>query len=192
MLDIETLGTKPGSVILSIGAVEFDYRSAALGATYEAYINIDKSMEMGFLVDESTMGFWRSRKPEAQQTLFRANDSLQDPLATMTEFREWVRSFGNTNLIRVWGFGSDFDNAMVAAYFAKCNVNLPWRYYNNRCFRTLADIGKQFGIAEPGREGIHHNALDDAKHQARYASRIMADLAVRVPELVAEIKRNEY
>ena len=68
MLDLETFGTRPGSVLRSIGAVTFGLR-AGLGE--EFYRNIDKQsqLELGLTVDAQTEAWWARQSEEAQRHL---------------------------------------------------------------------------------------------------------------------------
>lgn len=66
MVDIETLGTTPGCVTLSVGAVAFDPFSFKTGA--EFYSNIDpvNATNRGFFTDQNTvdLGLNSHRKPK--------------------------------------------------------------------------------------------------------------------------------
>ncbi|EIP70379.1 hypothetical protein ECEC1734_1001, partial [Escherichia coli EC1734] len=56
---------------------------------------------------------------------------------------------------------------------------VPWRYYNDRDVRTIVELGKAIDFdartAIPF-EGERHNALDDARYQAKYVSVIWQKL----------------
>src|SRR5574343_1015953 len=87
MVDLETLGTRPGSAILSIAAVEFDLSDYSLAR--EFYIEIDRhdSERAGFLIQEDTLAWWAKQSPEAQRVLNPdAPSSVVDALAGFTEF----------------------------------------------------------------------------------------------------------
>jgi exodeoxyribonuclease VIII len=64
---------------------------------------------------------------------------------------------------RVWGNGANFDNALVAAAYRANKMDLPWDYWNDRCYRTIAAM---FMKTRVDRVGTGHHALDDAKTQA--------------------------
>jgi len=80
----------------------------------------------------------------------------------------------------VWGNGADFDNMMLASLYDACRLAVPWKYYSNRCYRTLKSFSRPSDMVT--REGIHHNALDDAVHQAYVAVRIMRRMGLGVDE----------
>ena len=59
MIDLETLGTKPNSAILSIGAVYFD--KDGLGEEFYANVDLQDSIDSGFDIDASTVYWWLSQ-----------------------------------------------------------------------------------------------------------------------------------
>jgi|SRR6267378_2123427 len=166
MVDLETLGTKPGSVILSIGAVAFD--ETGLGEQFYRVISISSSLQAGLKEDADTKLWWSKQAPEARTVLDQATDlRIAVPLVVaLTEFAQWLGSVAPLKDIKVWGNGSDFDNMMLAAAYDAVQMSLPWRFYNNRCYRTLKNLLPAITFE---RSGVHHNALDDAMTQAAYA-----------------------
>jgi inhibitor of KinA sporulation pathway (predicted exonuclease) len=45
-------------------------------------------------------------------------------------------------------------------------MQAPWKFYNDRCYRTLKAMYPH--IKMPKRTGTHHNALDDAISQVNH------------------------
>ena len=66
MLDIETLGTGPNSVILSIGAVEFD-ETGVISKFYEA-IDPESCTDWGLQIDARTVLWWMDQNDAARKT----------------------------------------------------------------------------------------------------------------------------
>lgn len=179
MVDLETMGQGPGCPVLSIGAVYFDPKTAELGAEMYSVVNYESCLAAGLIPDQSTVDWWSKQSPEARKVLDAANAPqkkrgkqpnllLQDALA---EFSGFCDAAGKRS-VRVWGNGSDFDNAILAHCYKLVGCGLPWEFWNNRCFRTL----KSLSGLKMERSGTHHNALDDAKTQALHAGRIFAEL----------------
>ena len=71
MLDLETLGTTPGCVVLSIGAVEFDLDG--IKSEFRAHIDVDSSTALGLKVDARTVMWWLDQSKEAQNALLQAD-----------------------------------------------------------------------------------------------------------------------
>jgi hypothetical protein len=163
-IDLETLGTVPGSVVLSIGAVIFDPAkppSECLGE--ELYCVIDKadSVAKGLTIDADTLKWWEKQSPAARQVLADAEDEAKaDSLADALLFLSRFISPKST----IWTNGANFDQPLLAVAYAKAEMKLPWDYWNGKCHRTLVNLHsnpKQFLVNK-----MAHNALEDAKAQA--------------------------
>ena len=175
MVDLETVGNKPGCGILSIGAVAFDSTSDQLGNEFYLVVNGQSCLDAGLHVDPDTLAWWNKQSPEARVVLTQSNDEAQstDLRQALIEFGIFVQQFGGKKNVKVWGNGSDFDNAILAVAYNAVELDLPWMFWNNRCYRTLKGI-------VPGpklqRQGTYHNALDDAKTQAEHAIPLLHNL----------------
>lgn len=171
MVDLETLGTTPGSVILSIGAVEFS--RAGLGSEFYTVLNTEDCMDHYLAQEEGTKKWWGEQSHEARQVLRDAADvKTSVPLKLgLTKFSEFLGK--QKRQIAVWGNGADFDNALLAVAYKMADIPMPWEFWNNRCYRTLKNL-------VPGpkltRTGVYHNALDDAKSQAQHMVELMRGL----------------
>lgn len=173
-LDLETYGTSPGSIIRSIGAITFDLDDETRGGeTYYANILHSSCEAAGLTYDQSTVDWWANQSAQAKAHLETPEPR---PLATVVEeFHRWFRREVGKY---VWCQGASFDVVLweVAARAVKQGV--PWRYYHVRDTRTAYDLA---GL-DPRtvvREGTHHSALDDARHQVRCLRAAYARLAVR-------------
>lgn len=163
MLDLETLGTRPGCVIRSIGACTFNPNGEGTGA--EFYVNVSEIScgQAGLTVDPKTAEWWSKQSKEAQDALLVDQKSLSDALWSFTT---WFHTHGGE---RVWSHGANFDQPILeAAYVAEGSfpIGAPWSYWSSRCTRTLFDVAQVDTKAGGRRGGVHHNALDDAKFQA--------------------------
>lgn len=156
MLDLETLGTRPGDIVLSIGAVKFDV-DTGLGEEIHLTISPDSSKALGLKALKSTVEWWKKQAPEAQQAAFRAEFTVE---VALTKFTMWMPPLDEAV---VWGNGANFDNAMLAAVYRAAGMDTPWQFWNDRCYRTVAAM---FMKSRVERVGTYHNALDDAKTQA--------------------------
>ena len=69
----------------------------------------------------------------------------------------------------------DFDNIILGSLYDAFGLRKPWSYSR---YRTVKNLG--IGPRTPKvREGVHHNALDDAITQARHLQEIFACLKPR-------------
>lgn len=158
--DIETLGTKGNAKILSIGAVAV-IDDSIVG---QFYVNIDpesyKDFKDGaFAEDQSTIDWWN--KPEmasAREALQHEQHHIEDAIE---KFSKWIAEAKGSH---VWGYGAEFDNTILKNAFDVVGVIWPFKFYNHRCLRTLANT---LNVRVNRNEGTHHNALHDAVNQGK-------------------------
>jgi len=177
MLDLETLGTRPGCSILSIGAVHFDPYSGKLGPEFYEVVNRKSCSAKGLEEDPETIAWWDRQSPQARELLKEVEDCPQGLGGALVKLTGWLQQFGKRELY-VWGCGADFDQPILAACYRVTSMPLPWMWWNNRCFRTLRALGNLKG--EPPRLGVYHNALDDAKTQAMQAINVVQKLGLKI------------
>lgn len=168
MHDLETLGTRPTSAILSLGACKFDPDTMAITDTFHEVISRESCMEYGLTWDQSTIDWWESQTAEAKAASY-SNPNGRDLKLVLLEYKDFVSS-GTT----VWGNDSDFDNVIMANAYHCTNVDLPWKFWNNRCYRTMKNMFPTIKMGK--RSGTHHNALDDAINQATHLMKILAHM----------------
>lgn len=159
MLDLETLGTRPGDVILSIGAVWF---APKIGIKSSFHVSIDpaSSKAAGLRAQKSTLEWWEKQSDEAKAAAFAGELSLE---SAIKQFAMWLPKGTAENTTCIWGNGANFDNAMLAAAYRALKLEVPWPYWNDRCYRTISAM---FMKTKVERVGTGHNALDDATTQA--------------------------
>ena len=162
MIDLETMSTSSNAAIVSIGAVKFD--NNGLGDTFYCNVDLASSVQQGGEIDANTVMWWLSQSSAARGMLI--NDVKAHINSALLEFNKWLEP--NT---KVWGNGVDFDNVILANAYKRSSVEMPWKYYNNRCYRTIKNI------FDPKSElfkriGEAHNALDDAKSQVEHLLKI--------------------
>lgn len=171
MIDLETLGTRPGCVIRSIGALFFDPRSQALGP--EFYVNVDRASceQVGLKVDANTEAWWQRQSAAARAALEVDPKPLTDALWSFTS---WWQSHGGE---RVWSHGANFDQPILEACYAAAGMISPWSFWNSRCTRTMFDIAQVDG-RKMSKGETKHNAVDDARMQARAVQMCMARITI--------------
>lgn len=153
-LDLETLGTRPGDTILSIGSCLFDVEQGIYSEMHLT-INQESSKAAGLRAQKSTIEWWGNQSAEAKQAAFKGEFSLETALKM---FSMWLPE--NT---LVYGNGANFDNALLGAAYRAIKQEQPWKHWNDRCYRTITAMFMKY---KTERVGTYHNALDDAKTQA--------------------------
>ena len=187
MIDLETLGIRPGCVILSIGAVRFNTKRGIFGPSFYRVVNRQTCLEAGLVSDPDTQAWWENQSPEAQLVLREADNpsrssSLGEILLDLKTFLETISLNDDTidggryslGSAEVWSNGADFDLPILSYAYKVCGLGRsPWRPYSGRCYRTLKNL---FPGLMAVKEGIKHNALDDAAAQARHATKLLSHL----------------
>ncbi|MCM4971693.1 3'-5' exoribonuclease, partial [Escherichia coli] len=172
-VDLETMGTNPDAPINSIGGKFFDPTTGEMGPEFSKAIDLETS---GGIIDRKTIKWWAKRSREAQSAIFTDEIPLDDALL---QLREFINENSGESFVQIWGNGANFDNVILRRSYERQGIPCPWRYYNDRDVRTIVELGNSIGfdvrMAIPF-EGVPHNALDDARHQAKQVSAIWQKL----------------
>lgn len=168
MLDLETLGTRPGDAVISVGGVLFDRETKSIGPGFRANLDIEQVLASGFGVTGSTIKFWFEQSDEARQQALENPQNVASVLMGMAEFLTQGEGGVNQSM-RVWGNGAAFDNVLLREMYQRLGMQEPWAFWNDRCFRTLKNEHPRRKELEPDFEGEKHNAYADALHQAKWA-----------------------
>jgi hypothetical protein len=163
-VDIETWGTASGSAVSVIGAVKFNAKGL-VGIPFYIRIDLQSCIDAGLSIDPDTVKWWMSQSDDARKEMRAAGVSLRSAL----EAFGWWLCDGNGKDIGVWGNGWDFDGGRLGDAYAAARLRLPWDYWQGRDLRTLEAEHPEVKD-EP--EGVAHNALDDARVQARKVIRL--------------------
>ncbi|EEW1635902.1 exonuclease [Escherichia coli] len=173
MIDLETMGKNPDAPIISIGAIFFDPQTGDVGPEFSKTIDLETA---GGVIDRDTIKWWLKQSREAQSAIMTDEIPLDDALL---QLREFIDENSGEFFVQVWGNGANFDNTILRRSYERQGIPCPWRYYNDRDVRTIVELGKAIDFdartAIPF-EGERHNALDDARYQAKYVSAIWQKL----------------
>lgn len=169
MVDIETLGTKPGAIILAIGAVEFDIETGKTGREFYANIDLQTSINYGFELDTNTLKWWMNQSNEARSHLFVDEISLGDALLSFGNM------FNGTDYF-VWGNSNRFDLGLLEEAHNKAGFLIPWDYRKERDVRTLVSLRPNIKENYIHKDGVDHSALSDCYKQIGYCSEIWKDI----------------
>ena len=180
-VDIETKDVRSSAEILSIGAVIYEIPAAYTPTAYDFgkykeldsfYVNIDPTTypKTGkFTSGKETMDWWFTQ-PEAFTQLAKDRVSIEEAMNRFYYFY-YNNDSGDTPAIVV-GKPSHFDISILENAFqhskgqAEMPGMVPWKHYEVFCLRTFLQqtLFDQYDIEF---EGTQHNALDDARWQAR-------------------------
>lgn len=184
MIDLETLGTQPGCVVLSIGAVRFNPITGTIDETFYREINQRSCGDIGLTINTDTVKWWSMQDGAAHELLERTKLGGSDISTTLWDLADFITDNPNTQLCDslererntfLWANSPSFDCDIIGYVFDDAGIPRPWAFYNEQDCRTLVELGRTLGI-DPKKTmpftGVPHNALDDAIHQAKYVSEI--------------------
>lgn len=177
MVDLETLDTKPGAIILSLGACVFD--DSGIGKTFYSVINLESCKSIGLTESQETLDWWAGQaltNTSAAKILCEATSPDTKSIGlVLQEFNAFISD--NTQNPKIWGNGADFDNVILLEAYRRVEVKPSWGPYSNRCYRTLKSMlpGLKFS-----RTGTHHNALDDAITQAQHMTNTLHAYGIQI------------
>lgn len=170
MVDLETMGNGNNAAIVSIGAFKFDLHTPQMPEEIEDgqkfYMNVDlaSSVKAGLKMDASTVMWWLKQERVAQAKLSQSPMELR---AALNQFS----AFMNGDFL-LWGNGATFDNVILRSAYDALDMKAPWHYTKDSCYRTYKNLhGKAVTYT---RQGVAHNALDDAITQGLHLQRIIA------------------
>ena len=159
MLDLETLGTEQDCPVLSIGAVKFDPRSGQLGEQFYEVLDIQEQFDAGRKMSASTFIWWMKQGDDARRAIHTPAGRAHAADIVLDKF---ARYFSGSTYI--WSNGAGFDVPIIEDMMRQYKVTIPWKFWDIRDTRTAGHLA---GV-RLAKQGVAHNALDDAISQANW------------------------
>lgn len=158
MLDIETMGTTPGCVIISVAMVAFNPETGELGNAMKCNIDLNDSLSKGFRIEGGTLRWWLEQRGDVLRN--QLDSSLQVSTAL-----DYIEKFLKLNGIEyLWGNSAAFDCGLLKNYFERAKRIVPWSHWLEMCYRTVRSLaGSQH--CPPKDESQVHDPLYDCKYQ---------------------------
>jgi len=160
MIDLETLGVEPNSVILTLGAIKFNPYSDD-EPHGELYLKLDTEEQesLGREIDDNTLAWWSQQSESVRNEALSEGDRI-----SVKDFLKEINRFC-VGLDYLWCQGPLFDYAMLQNLYRQAGEPCPWNFWQIRDSRTLfammpTDPRKQI------QEELH-NALADSYYQAK-------------------------
>lgn len=170
-IDLETLGNRGRSAIVSIGMVAFNRSTMEIHDCFECHIDVNDSLRY-LRADGSTLMWWLKQSQAARTSLVNNQSTSVKLLSAMTDAHAFMSKFAvNGNKVCPWGNGSVFDVTLMSDAFEAVmpEKELPWHFRNVRDVRTILEAAsslKDFDYKSVPFVGVAHDALSDAVHQA--------------------------
>lgn len=170
MLDIETLGTVSGSVIVSLGATKFSWIDGSAKDSFYINISVEDCVKHGLKIDRNTVDWWGKQSKEAREAW------MKDPVSMVTAFDAFNTWFGNKKH-EVWCNGMNFDFPLLEAAYRAVDMQTPWEYFRLNDMRTVVNLFNardEYRIwRQNNAEAVYHNALDDCNEQAKFLAKLI-------------------
>ena len=118
-----------------------------------------------FNIDMDTVMWWLNQSEEARGAIADRSENLPIEMA-LNELNHFIPDTKNSI---VWGNGSSFDITLLDHAYHQCGLKQPWQFWNVRDMRTIVDVASFTGFDKKRIEfeGVAHDALSDAVHQAK-------------------------
>lgn len=173
MIDLETLGVSTDTVILSIGAVKFDpKRQREILDRFHVPVDPISCQAFGMKIEAETVMWWMDRGRSAARE--KLNNAQRVDLASALEgFVFWWAS--DPTPAAIWSNGATFDIPIMRHSFKAIHMECPWKYYDERCFRTLKNL-----VPNWPKTPAAHDALEDAIAQAHVVQEIALQLGLNI------------
>lgn len=184
VVDLETMGKKPGCIVTEIGAVAIDINALyepGLAFTFNEVVDYSSSKRAGFKADKKTMEWWgeklglapmgRREYDYAYTHKWRNTRSIKKSIAEFNSLYESVvEAAGDKDRVFLVGNDIDFDKSILEHYYFATNTETPWHYrawLSLPTFVWLIEYMTGTNVKTKVRETweTSHEALDDAKQE---------------------------
>lgn len=159
MLDFETLGNGKDKVVIQVGACYFDRYTGEIGACFEANIDAGSHVKAGGVIDAQTVYWWLSQSREAIDSILK--EPREDVTVVFNRLNEFLK-----DAKQIWSHAT-FDFVTLTETLSQLGIKPLFHYRVCRDLRTVVDLAN-LTIDKTARTGVHHNGLDDCKHQVKY------------------------
>jgi hypothetical protein len=179
IIDLETLGTRPGCVILEIGACAINPKTGEIVSNFSRRLDEFKWREDEPVDGDmhATINWWHNPETvDVYHALIRRRfdgvfGKARNPAIQLREFADWYKCHIDAHgekEVRIWANGPSFDIAILQAAYDRYGIKRPWICWQERCVRTaLEQAGYEKGSTSWVERGPRHRALNDARHEAR-------------------------
>lgn len=173
MIDLETLGVAADAAVVQIAAVAFD--GALVLLHYKT--NVTLASDLG-TIDAKTLQWWLEQDDRRFRSVVgHEGRHLKAAIDGLSEFLHRV------GVDVTWACSPTFDHTILRYHAKRLGASLPecMSFRNERCFRTVRDIGRRLGV-EPTKGAPTHDALQDCLDQHDLLVRVYEELGITSTE----------
>lgn len=166
MLDLETMGKKSNSALVSIGAVEFNIETGETLREFYEVVDLQSCLDAGLKVEASTIYWWLMQSEAARKRICEEGEHIHNVLIG---FNLWMLNCVKD--VKIWGNGARFDIGILEDAYVACGFKTPWNFRSEMDVRTLVNFAPNVKTNTPF-TGVEHDPIDDCKHQIKYCVEI--------------------
>lgn len=168
MIDIETLGTKPGCAVTAVGILRFDPFSAEpiKGAEFGV-------RDGGGHQDPATLEWWAHPDRAEAKDYLRSLSHVQaeDVMGALVNY---VHMQPPSESVEWWAKSPSFDMAILEDLADRTGTFVPWKFREPRDVRTaFSMVGPDFVWADLVPNAPLHSPLADCQLQADQVSQVL-------------------
>jgi hypothetical protein len=177
MIDIETLGTTPDALILTVAAQSFDpVGDGYYNQSYYARVDFDSQIDRK--IEDGTLKWWATQNSMAREEAFSEDD--RKPLEQVLD--ELGKLIWQSSAI--WANGPTFDMTILEHAYKSYKKPLPWQYYRVRDARTVYMLKPDSAVLSNARvtninRPASHHALDDCCRQIDLLQQTLRQLNIK-------------
>jgi hypothetical protein len=165
MVDIETLGTRPGAIVISAAFVRcIDEAHFVLNLSV-LNLSVPDQQDLGMEIDPKTHQWWGEQEAKTPGIWARVTENPQPIAAALPYIAQWIQWAAGGSDWLIWCHGAIFDCPLLDELYRRAGLVSPWQYWQVRDTRTLYDLAgvnpKDYAVPPP------HIALNDALGQSR-------------------------
>jgi len=134
MIDLETLGVEPDSVIMTLGAIKFD-PFADTEPHSGLYLRGDveeQTEKFNRSIDDNTLAWWSKQDQAIQDEAFGEHTDRVGVQEMLKQLNKWA-----VGLDYIWCQGPTFDFVILQSLYKEAQKPVPWNYWQIRDSRTL-------------------------------------------------------
>ncbi len=166
MIDLETVGVESLAAIASIGAVVFNESGVIESDSFYKTVELQSVVNIGMEIEPGAMLWWMKQNESVRKATFEHNpENIEQVLNAFSTWVSEIQSkYNNGQPMNIWARGASFDFTILKNAYKLMGKTEPWKFWKERCFRTLADQYPELDVKPP--ETSAHCALTDAHYQA--------------------------
>lgn len=177
VVDLETLGTRPGCMVPAAALVEVNIATGEFLRSELVELDLNDQRRYGLEIDPDTMTWWMGQSNDARKLFKRLGEGqgmpLHQGLLALSNF-----ILGDTAQdpdapvphpdVFLWGNSDRFDNGILGALYYRAGMKEPWPFWQDRDLRTLREAATRAGYSRPRTDPTTaHDAMADAVAQAQ-------------------------